>query len=235
MIPQPARPTSPIRAQRPGREHGIGGRSPRRRRQLRPRFRRSALRPAGGAARGGTPNLGSPRVVVDVATGEVMLAVKYDVFGKPEKVGGSWDLDELPFGFAGGMFDQETGLVRFGARHYDPMTGRWTSKDPIRFQAGQGNLYVYVGGDPVNSIDITGLSIFGGDPCTTCLTSMGGLSGAAVLGCIALIADGVPLDEIPICLAAAGAIGYAIIAGGCRDACSERGLEDELGDDVCPE
>jgi len=61
-----------------------------------------------------------------------------------------------PFGFAGGLYDTDTGLVRFGARDYDPHTGRWTSKDPIRFGGGDSNLYGYVLGDPVNFIDPTG-------------------------------------------------------------------------------
>jgi RHS repeat-associated protein len=32
-----------------------------------------------------------------------------------------------PFGFAGGLYESEIGLVRFGARDYDPETGRWTA------------------------------------------------------------------------------------------------------------
>ncbi len=62
-----------------------------------------------------------------------------------------------PFGFAGGIYDVETGLVRFGARDYDAQVGRWTAKDPILFNGGQTNLYVYVGNDPVNGIDPSGL------------------------------------------------------------------------------
>jgi len=60
-------------------------------------------------------------------------------------------------GFAGGLYDSDTGLVRFGARDYDPMVGRWVSKDPILFRGGQSNLYVYVGNDPVNRRDPRGL------------------------------------------------------------------------------
>jgi RHS repeat-associated protein len=47
--------------------------------------------------------------------------------------------------------------VIHGARDYDPSIGRWTSKDPILFNGGQSNLYVYVGNDPVNRIDPVGL------------------------------------------------------------------------------
>ena len=36
-----------------------------------------------------------------------------------------------PLGYAGGLYDPDMGLVRFGARDYDPMTGRWTAKDPF--------------------------------------------------------------------------------------------------------
>ena len=62
-----------------------------------------------------------------------------------------------PFGFAGGLYDHETGLVRFGARDYDAETGRWTAKDPIRFEGGDTGLYSYVGNDPVNRLDPRGL------------------------------------------------------------------------------
>ncbi|MBT9098538.1 hypothetical protein KFZ76_12595 [Methylovulum psychrotolerans] len=33
-----------------------------------------------------------------------------------------------PFGYAGGLYDRHTKLVRFGARDYDAETGRWTGK-----------------------------------------------------------------------------------------------------------
>jgi RHS repeat-associated protein len=57
-----------------------------------------------------------------------------------------------------GLYDADTGLTRLGARDYDPVPGRWTAKDPILFGGGQADLYVYVGDDPVNWTDATGLA-----------------------------------------------------------------------------
>ena len=48
--------------------------------------------------------------------------------------------------------------VVFGARDYDANTGRWVSKDPIRFKSHQVNFYVYVHNDPVNRTDPAGMS-----------------------------------------------------------------------------
>src|SRR5205823_4837795 len=61
-----------------------------------------------------------------------------------------------PFGFGGGLYDSATRLLRFGARDYDPQTGRWTTKDPIGFAGKQSNLYGYTFGDPVNYGDPAG-------------------------------------------------------------------------------
>lgn len=64
----------------------------------------------------------------------------------------------VPFGFAGGIWDPETGLVRFGSRDYDAVSGRWTAKDPIGFRGGDENLFAYADNDPINGVDLTGLS-----------------------------------------------------------------------------
>lgn len=101
-----------------------------------------------------TDQLGSPRLVVDVATGAVAQRIDYDEFGK---VISDSNPGFQPFGFAGGLYDQDTKLVRFGARDYDAETGRWTAKDPIGFRGGQSNLYAYAENDPVNLYDPDGL------------------------------------------------------------------------------
>jgi RHS repeat-associated protein len=99
-----------------------------------------------------TDHLGSPRVVVDAATGVVAQRMDYDEFGV---VTLDTNPGFQPFGFAGGLYDADTGLVRFGARDFDPATGRWVLKDPSRF-AGGLNLYQYCESDPVNCTDPSG-------------------------------------------------------------------------------
>ena len=99
-------------------------------------------------------HLGSPRLVIDAATGTVAQRMDYDEFGR---VLLDTNPGFQPFGFAGGIYDQDTGLVRFGARDYDAETGRWTAKDPVGFMGGSSNLWTYARDDPVNLLDPTGL------------------------------------------------------------------------------
>jgi len=96
---------------------------------------------------------GSVLKVVESATGTVAQSLAYDDWGK---VLSDSNPGFQPFGFAGGIYDFETGLVRFGARDYDEETGKWLSKDPISFNGGDPNLYGYVLNDPINKIDISG-------------------------------------------------------------------------------
>ena len=93
------------------------------------------------------------RVVYDLATGNEEQRMDYDVWGN---VVNDTNPNFQPFGFAGGLYDQQTKLTRFGARDYDAETGRWTAKDPILFNGGDTNLYGYVANDPVNWIDPEG-------------------------------------------------------------------------------
>ncbi len=99
-------------------------------------------------------HLGSPRLVVDSGSGAVVQRMDYDSFGQVLQ---DTNPGSQPFGFAGGLYDRDTGLVRFGARDYDPSLGRWTNKDPLLFGGRDSNLYEYAAGDPVNLIDPTGL------------------------------------------------------------------------------
>jgi RHS repeat-associated protein len=98
---------------------------------------------------------------------DVWLDATYDAWGNVQNFkldgvdqGTDTSTWPIPHGFAGGLFDSDTGLVRFGVRDYDPLIGRWTARDPILFEGGQANLYVYVGNGPVMLLDPRGLSSF---------------------------------------------------------------------------
>jgi len=108
---------------------------------------------AGATYRLVSDHLGSVRLVVNTATGVVAQRLDYDEFGRVLR---DTAPGFQPFGFAGGIYDPATGLVRLGLRDFDPEVGRWTSKDPMRFGGGAANLYEYVGSDPVNHTDPTG-------------------------------------------------------------------------------
>jgi len=99
--------------------------------------------------------LGSPRLIVNTTSGQIVQRLDYDEFGQ---VVLDTNLGFQPFGFAGGLYDPDTGLVRFGARDYDPEVGRWTAKDPIDFDGGDANLYGYIWNDPINFADPSGLA-----------------------------------------------------------------------------
>jgi RHS repeat-associated protein len=58
----------------------------------------------------------------------------------------------------GREWDKETGLYYYRARYYDPMEGRFISKDPIGFDGNDVNLYGYVSNNAINFTDPKGNS-----------------------------------------------------------------------------
>ena len=98
-------------------------------------------------------HLGSPRLIVNTADGTVVERIDFDEWGN---VMADTSPGATPFGFAGGLYEASTGLVRFGARDYDSSTGRWVSKDPIRFSGSYINIYLYADADPINIRDLSG-------------------------------------------------------------------------------
>ncbi|MCI5145455.1 MAG: RHS repeat-associated core domain-containing protein, partial [Candidatus Electrothrix sp. AR3] len=153
----------------------------------------------------GYDQVGSLRTISD-ASGNVVKEISYDSFGTI--LSDSNSAFAVPFGFAGGLHDRDTGLVKFGFRDYDPAIGRWVAKDPIFFAGGDVDLYGYVLGDPVNFVDPDGRAIH---------IIAGGVIGAAISGWDAYArgASGSEIFEQAFVGGVVGAVSAAIpIVGG---------------------
>jgi RHS repeat-associated protein len=161
---------------------------------------------------------GSVRLVVNAADGSVAQRMDYDAWGV---VTADTNPGFQPFGFAGGLYDAETGLVRFGARDYDASIGRWISKDPNLFGGGQGNLFVYVGNDPVNLIDPSGLAAADAGAAVGCVVG----AATAATGCVG-VAVGTGGLAVPVLLPGCGAaMAEACAAGGLAGAAAGAAID----------
>lgn len=104
--------------------------------------------------------VGTPKIIIDLSSGEVINELEYDEFGIIGEGSRTFSKNiskiKIPFGFAGGLYDPLTDFLRFGKRDYYSRVGRWMSKDPLVFSGGDSNLYSYVFQDPINFIDKEG-------------------------------------------------------------------------------
>ncbi|MFN8486849.1 MAG: right-handed parallel beta-helix repeat-containing protein [Caldilineaceae bacterium] len=102
-----------------------------------------------------TDGLGSTRALSD-QMGQRTDAYSYDVFGATRSHTGSAG---QPFTYTGEQVDGELGLVFLRARYYDPMVGRFISRDPISgipSMAQTLNHYIYAANNPVYYVDHSG-------------------------------------------------------------------------------
>ena len=105
----------------------------------------------------------------------------YDPFGTAM---GPWQVQvSQPWTYAGGYYDSQTGLYKYGIRYYDSTTARWTQRTPIAGslqETTKANPYAYADDNPVNKVDP------GGDNAKiACITGalIGGVVGI-ILGAI---------------------------------------------------
>jgi RHS repeat-associated protein len=87
--------------------------------------------------------------------GSVVAQYQYDPFGNTTLTSGT-KADDFAYRFSTKPLDSATGLYYYGYRWYDPLTGRWPSRDPIEEEGGL-NLYGFVGNDGIRFFDFLGL------------------------------------------------------------------------------
>ncbi|MDD3596773.1 RHS repeat-associated core domain-containing protein, partial [Sulfuricurvum sp.] len=89
-------------------------------------------------------------------SGEIIESYEYDVYGnitQHSKILETYN----PYGYTGRETDTDD-LYYYRARYYDPTIRRFITPDPIGFLGGDTNFYRYVGNDPINYTDPSGLS-----------------------------------------------------------------------------
>jgi RHS repeat-associated protein len=99
-------------------------------------------------------HLGTPQKLTDESE-NVVWSAEYTAFG--EAIVDPASTVENNLRFPGQYFDEETGLHNNWNRYYDPTLGRYSQVDPLRFDAGDTNIYRYVENNPLAFFDVDGL------------------------------------------------------------------------------
>jgi len=87
--------------------------------------------------------------------GNALLSYTYGDFGETTRTGDASVYNEMAY--INGIYDESTQQYYLNARYYDPVDGRFLTRDPARDSAEKG-LYAYCAGDPVNGTDPSGLN-----------------------------------------------------------------------------
>ena len=112
---------------------------------------------------------GSVRLLVDASSGSVLDSITYDSYGNPTEQPASGNITytmdrfkytgrEYDTALAGAFAGERDFRLQYNrSRYYNPVTGAFVSVDPLGFDAGDSNLYRYVGNGPTNGMDPSGL------------------------------------------------------------------------------
>lgn len=104
---------------------------------------------------------GNVRQLTSAAGAAVTDSYEYDAFGNALIHNGSTPNNFL---YRGEQYDSDLGLYYLRARYYNPLTGRFMSRDPEDgnpINPATLHKYIYAGSDPVKYVDPTGRDLFG--------------------------------------------------------------------------
>jgi RHS repeat-associated protein len=140
-----------------------------------------------------TDRLGSVLRVLN-ASGATVNTYDYNPYGKTTSNEGNTQ----PFTYTGGYNDPATGLLKLGARYYDPTQARFTQTDPQTHpgDTNQSSPYPYAGDDPINHTDPEGSAV-----------NIGGCIGLVLSGCL-----GVSFGHNGIGFSASAGLGFGEVA-----------------------
>ena len=95
------------------------------------------------------------------AAGAVAAHFEYDPFGNT--VASTDATNQFEYRFSTKPIDSATGLFYYGYRWFDPLTGRWPSRDPMGLNSATGefNEYAFIRNSTNDFIDILGLRLWG--------------------------------------------------------------------------
>jgi RHS repeat-associated protein len=119
-------------------------------------------RAPGGARYYYVPDGLGSTIATTATGGAIANSYKYDPYGGVVTESET-SVRPTSFRYAGGLYSSSVALHKFGQRWYDQSLDRWTQQDSID-QTGdlkQGNRYIYVGDNPVNGRDPSGLCTAG--------------------------------------------------------------------------
>lgn len=153
---------------------------------------------------------GNVSAVLDAAA-QPVASYRYDAFGKLLAKAGSF---EQPFMFSTKRYFEGAGLSYYGYRFYQPVMGRWLTRDPLQ-EVGGINLYGFTSNNPINRIDPYGLIDWGKTIGGAAVSFGGAINVAAGLGLVALSGGEVEsVGGIPFAAHTFGAGTGLIIVGG---------------------